>query len=72
MSSNALLKNHNASQMCEVRQLIEREAWLLSEQMGEDCTQTETGRAMLNNRICFLVTHGVGEWMNQLEATAAL
>ena len=69
---SALLKNHNASQLCEIRQLIEREAWLLSEQLGEDCTKTETGRAMLNNRVAYLVTHGMGEWMNGLESTAKL
>ena len=63
------LRLHNQSQACQIQKLIEREAWLLSEQAGEDITQTAQGLCLLNNRVAYLVQSGFGAWLNELETT---
>ena len=60
---------HNQSQACQIQSLIEREAWYLSQQAGEDITQTEEGRAKLNERVAYLLTSGMGEWLNEQPTT---
>ena len=63
------LRKHNQSQACQIQALIEREAWYLSQQAGEDITQTKEGRAKLNVRVAHLLTSGMGEWLNEQPTT---
>ena len=66
------LETHNKSQACQVQELIEREAWILSESLGYDCTTTATGLCMLNNRVSSIITDGFGAYMADLEETAEI
>lgn len=63
------LRKHNESQACEIQKLIDLERWYLSEQAGEDVTQTAQGLCLLNNRVADLVQSGFGAWLNELETT---
>ncbi len=55
--------DHNRRQLALMEQMMHNEQWLLSEQLGEDCTITRKGRKALRDRIDDIVLNGFGAWM---------
>jgi hypothetical protein len=50
----------------EANDLIQRERWYLSEQLGYDCTTTAYGICALNNRVLLTVTSNSDYLLNSI------
>ena len=59
----SLLNTNKDTGNCPVRELIEREVWLMSEAAGEDLSRSALGICQINQRIADLVGHCFTDWL---------
>ena len=51
----------------ELKQVIDREKWLISERLGYDCSTSATGLCRLNNRLNTLMAEAFNKWLQELD-----
>lgn len=51
----------------ELKQVLEREKWLISERLGYDCSLSAIGLCHLSNRLNTLMSEAFNKWLQELD-----
>ena len=56
-------KEHNQKEACAIYALIERERYILGEQLGRDPRESFEDMETLEKRVSEVILNGIGEWL---------
>ena len=56
-------KEHNQKEACAIYALIERERYILGEQLGRDPRESFEDMETLEKRVSEVILNGFGEWL---------